>query len=462
MARLPRGRWTAQVVVVDNDPGPDGVAAATVAAQPGITVDRNTTVSLDARKAAPVSVTVPEPGARLATATVGTGQTFSNGAAVDEVDAPSGPEVKTVSGVYAAPTATHNAPGFTFYADTVWARPNGDGFAGSPYLYHALLRAAGGVPVNPVHRFTPAEFASVDNDLHSTTAGGTGRLMSWPTIRGLEGGEFGNVPVPLPGVQREYFSTLGAPHWTTQFGQSDQCGKDERLISDRPRTYRAGARTTQHWNMPVFGPGLPAYQVARFPFVVRLANTIGVQIPMFSDADPDRYGYDDRATGTVELYCDGTRVGASTDLQRARFDVPADPGTYRLVVTAKRDTVTSPTVTGEWTFPSATAASLTALPVAAVRYQVGVADDGTVPAAATRIPLVVQAQIGAATVAGVDVSYDDGATWQPTTVIRTGGGPTAVLARPGTPGAWVSLRSRVTGPGGAAGTQTVLRAYRLR
>jgi hypothetical protein len=325
-----------------------------------------------------------------------------------------------------------------------------------------MYKVDGGIPADPTHRFTAKEFATVKADIRASAPGQQGRLMSWPTLGTLEGGLWGVVPQTLPRTLTEYFSGGNGVAWTTRFTHFTKDSGEGYDLNDRPRSYVPGKTYPTRWNYPVYGPSFPDYQVARFPFVGRRLDTIHARVPMFADGDVNRWGYAGNATGSAELYRDGVKVDTSADPQRATFEVPAGDGAYRLVVNAKNSDAT---VSGEWTFRSAHAPQYPATPLAltAVRYLPTVDKDGTVAASATRIPLAVQSQVASPVRSlTLDVSYDDGKTWQPTTVSKDGSGWCATLASPGKAGAWVSVRSRVTTADGATGKQTLLRAYRLR
>jgi len=60
----------------------------------------------------------------------------------------------------------------------------------------------------------------------------------------------------------------------------------------------------------------------------------------------------------------------------------------------------------------------------------------------------------------VEVSYDDGATWQPVPVIRPGSEGLVLLRHPDGPG-FVSLRATATDSAGGATEVTIIRAFRL-
>jgi subtilisin family serine protease len=459
-ARLPKGRWTVMVPITDNDEtGPDGRPNATVIAVPDVMVDRNGSLVLDGRKGQPVDVSVPHKDARLASAEVVAGQAVGGGGLVISVDAPTGPDRDHLTGVYAVPTTARHAPDFVFDTTTTWARPNGDGFTDSPYQYHLVAPTFGGIPAKPTHAFTARELATVRSDLGATVPGSKVRLVAWPTIGGLEGGLFGVVPLTAPRPLTRYFSTAGDVRWTSDFYEGDF------RLSDRPRAYQAGHASADRWNQPVYGPGFPDWQVARFPFVGRAQNQLRAALPLLSDGSADRYGSGPVRSGGADLYRDGVKIGTSPDPMSSRFEVPTAAGSYRLVATATRDAAFSSTVTGEWTFTSARPDGdrYVALPLSAVRYLPALDGAGRAPAGPYRIPLAVQSQVRTSVKSlTVDVSYDDGRTWQAATVRRDRDGWSAAVTHPATPGGWVSLRSRITDATGSTGTQTVIHAYQLR
>jgi long-subunit fatty acid transport protein len=81
------------------------------------------------------------------------------------------------------------------------------------------------------------------------------------------------------------------------------------------------------------------------------------------------------------------------------------------------------------------------------------------------IPVTVASQSGAGpdTVKqlAVQVSYDDGKTWQPTKAQRVGSGWTVTVAHPAS-GGFVSLRATATDSAGNTVDQTIVHAYGLR
>jgi hypothetical protein len=145
--------------------------------------------------------------------------------------------------------------------------------------------------------------------------------------------------------------------------------------------------------------------------------------------------------------------------------VAAGPATYQVTADLTRaDPVTLSTgVRAEWTFRSDTTAAVTPLPVSTIRFTPELDLTGSAPAGWFELPIEVQRQPGSAAAAvrslGVQVSYDDGATWTAVPVVRHGQTAVARLRHPST--GFVSLRGSAVDQGGATVTETLIRAYRL-
>jgi hypothetical protein len=124
-------------------------------------------------------------------------------------------------------------------------------------------------------------------------------------------------------------------------------------------------------------------------------------------------------------------------------------------------------ISAEWTFASAHVDGETPahLPLLAVRFAPNLDDHNAAPAGKRfTIPIYLQRNgsdtVGKVGRPAVDVSYDDGRTWQPAKVARAGDCWQATVDHPA--GAqFVSLRSKITDADGHTASQTVIRAYAL-
>ena len=174
-------------------------------------------------------------------------------------------------------------------------------------------------------------------------------------------------------------------------------------------------------------------------------------------------------TGTTTLSRDRAALGTSPVPGIGAFPIPDSPGTYTLEATASRVVPwsvigTSADVT--WTFADPGAAAPAApLPLLVVRASGDVDPQGTAGAGGPfRLDLLVQRQPGAppsrVTALGVQVSYDDGATWTTVPVDRDGSSGHALLRNPAGAG-FASLRLTARDAAGDSVTQTVIRAYQF-
>ncbi|MEV4357971.1 hypothetical protein [Nonomuraea sp. NPDC049625] len=194
---------------------------------------------------------------------------------------------------------------------------------------------------------------------------------------------------------------------------------------------------------------------------------------MFADGQPGRTGSDAAATGTATLAKDGKALAtadlADCDVHQSRTcelraDLPAGSGAYTLTASMRRQATLSTEVKSVWTFPSATTAAQQPLPLMAVRYSPEGLDDfnRAKPGSTTRMPMWVERNPGTTKVRvnsiRLEVSADDGATWRPVPVTRTGSGWIATLTNPPAAG-FVSIRAAVTDTAGDGVTQTITRAY---
>ena len=149
--------------------------------------------------------------------------------------------------------------------------------------------------------------------------------------------------------------------------------------------------------------------------------------------------------------------------------VPPAEGAYKVTVEANRGapSTLSTKVSATWTFRSATVRGEVpvGLPVSAVRFEPALNETNSAPAGVTfAIPVRIDRQptssAGTARTLGVEVSYDDGITWQRALVIRGGQFGVAIVRHPAGVG-FVSLRASAADSAGNTLEQTVIRAYRV-
>ncbi|AWB94020.1 peptidase S8 [Aeromicrobium chenweiae] len=226
-------------------------------------------------------------------------------------------------------------------------------------------------------------------------------------------------------------------------------------MTDRPRTYRSGT-STERWYGPVVRPAaVPAVPSTRSGDVMR------IQVPEFMDAD-GHYTVGEATSSRARLFRDDKLLAEGAGTQQT-FDVSREPSSYRLALDVTRDdpewkrgTRTST----EWSFHSArpTGAAAEPLPLLQVDYSVPTDSHGRASWLLHTLKLGVTDQAGAVAKGAklvVQVSSDDGRTWQKLLVLPTRNGFTAVVPIGTKP---VSLRVTAT-QGTSKVVQEIIRAY---
>ncbi|WP_235965720.1 S8 family serine peptidase [Micromonospora rubida] len=457
--RLPRGRYLVYTWIY----GPDGEWTHLVWPRLELTGDQ--TVNLDARLGRPLQVTVPDPtaGSILAEliAAIPTGDnlgvaTLSFGDSFDGMySAQLGP-VDPLDGVWAK-------------IGSQWAKGGVDGRLNSPYGYRLAWYERGRLPTGFTRNVRPDDLATVRHSYANSAPGLRGRFSAIAAADDLPSGGFLiDIGFALPTTRTEYY--LAGNGLTWQNGFSEQSEDNKHLLTSLwgVSRYRAGCAYQESWNRGVLGPAFFGLDDPdREPKeVARIGDTIHTYLSLYSDA-ADRFGLGQEADYTTSLHRDGVLVGTANGWESS-FNVPAAEAGYRLRFEAQRAAPASlaTRTTVEWTFRSgANGSGNTMLPVSVVRFAPRLDEVNAAPAGATvRFPVTVLRQPGSAAGAvralNVDVSYDDGQTWQRAELKRSGNGGTLTLRHPASAG-YVSLRARATDSAGNTVDQTIMRAYRL-
>ncbi|MDG4806084.1 S8 family serine peptidase [Micromonospora sp. WMMD1120] len=461
--RLPKGRYGLTSLV--SEPGPeDEQRGMSLLAQPDLTVERDTRVVVDARRAEPVRMTVPDRKATPALIDVSGNFTAADG---------SGYGIGIWAETFTGLTSGHlgrrvSADRFVATVSSQWIEPETDH---SPYLYALAEAVPGRMPTGFVRDYARRDLATV---VHRFRDDGYPGLESerivYPVPEYNVGGSALILPTGVPGQRVEYYNTRNV-RWESElyFGTRDDEGWfiPQAVLLSTPTAYRAGRTVQEVWNQAPFGPSFPA---PRWPHqsVTRVGDVISVDLPMFTDAAGHPGGSLNDSERT-ELWRDGKLVGESEYAGYGDFTVPAGAADYRLVASAKRSlTDLSTEVESSWTFRSRHVAGDTPvrLPLMAVRFAPPLRVDGSAPAGRSFVvPVQVQRQPGApgsrVTRLTVDVSYDGGKTWQAAQVRDGRHGWTATVRHPAGPG-HASLRATARDAAGNTVTERIIQAYRLR
>ncbi|MGW4059332.1 S8 family serine peptidase [Amycolatopsis sp. NPDC004747] len=351
------------------------------------------------------------------------------------------------------------------------------GVAVSPYLYDVVQTERGRIPEKPVHRVTAANTATVTTHYRQTGSGGEAKeqRFAWQPWQDFAVNEY-QRRVTTPSTRQEYVSS-GDTLWQHRVRHGliwDEMSPLTGGMTAAPRTYTGEENVTEDWFAPVVRPAIPRGVPGLDS--TREGDKLRIRIPEFVDSQAGHYGFnegDDQAGPAVtsaKLFRDGNLV-SEQPYAFGTFPAGADPATYRLDLSIRRDSPEWLFGTGtqtSWTFRSARSAAPALLPLLQLDYAVDADSGNRLPAGRTaRIGLTARFQDG---MAAPDVrsmkawaSYDDGKTWRAVDVRRTGKSYEAKIDHPslGATNSYVALRVQATDSAGNAVDQTVLRAYGL-
>jgi subtilisin family serine protease len=421
--RLPARGHLAEFSIVEN--GEDFVLA-----YPALDVTKDQTIVLDARAAKPVKVTPPDPAAELLGLDVGFERRQPGG------------QRGYIATLYNRPISlAHVGPVLPADRMTAWVSTH---FTGADAFYGLAWFTRGKVPTGFVRTVGRRDVATVVVDVVDV-AGGPAERMAFPSpVGGFD-----------PDWGQEVTWGVGAPVTRAAYFNADaewsQYLRQESVDTVSPsRRYRAGREYVERFQYPVFGPGVRATHYPT-PGAFRDGDRLDVRTPLFADSagNASRSSIEE---GRTVLYQGDELIGESPAPGYGLFEVPAEAADYRLTASATRPGATLSTeVTVTWTFRSAHGTAR--LPLSTVRFTPELTD-GTAPAGPFRVPVTVEG--GKARSLTIEVSYDEGSTWQR---VKIAGG-TARLDHPAD-AASVSLRAGVTNVDGSTATQTIIRAYLL-
>ncbi|MGA5763242.1 S8 family serine peptidase [Nonomuraea bangladeshensis] len=443
--RLPKGHWNLYADLYDFDE-----QVKTTTAHLPLEVGGDRDVVLDARKGKQVRFSLDDPTAvpdQKLSLTITNGSWFYGWYALGDPNAD----------FYVLPV---RQPGLRYMASTVWHKKDA---SPSPYRYDLVDYRTGGIPDHPAYSARTSDLVKVSASYRASGTPAQGKAYVGPRLPGTDlASMLGSPSFGLPTTVTHY-RTPGFT-WDTEFGSgtSSLLGTDS-LLDRRPRG--------EVWNAAVTGPtfatqaGLRTGGRLSFPAV-----------HLFSDGVAGRTGFDTAATGTATLVRDGQVIAKSELSGCAPWDpgtctlaaeLPPDPATYTLTVSARRqspEAALSTAVDTSWTYVSARTETSQPLPIMAVRYAPSGLDDHNraKPGSLTRTPLWIERNPGAPEAAvrsvKLEMSTDDGTNWRQVPVVPAASGWTALLANPRTSG-FVSLRATATDATGARVSQTITRAY---
>jgi subtilisin family serine protease len=434
--------------------------------RPKLRLDKDTTVTVDARQAKPVDITVPDQAAVNNDAAVAIGYGLGEG----RDDASLQFLLPTFEGSrFGRLGSDEPVEGLNSLYSGGWTSKDQQG---RPVNYHLGWYREGNLDGFTAH-VRRKQLAKVDLRVGEAVEG---RRVQAQVTAHLPDGRLVNgytdMRGDLPYRSTEYILDNGVK-WSVRTWQRWGEGPDapfEGFLMRMPRTWQSGHTYQERFGVGVFGPVLngpaDAGPARGYPGVGRDGNTLRAFLPLFGDGS-GHWGLADATKVTARLEANGEEIsddyGIPPTLEPTEYTLPAEDTAYKLTVDSSRDPAVYPVSTrvrAEWTFRSAKTprGEFAALPLSTVRFSPELTLASTAKAGKRfEVPFTVEGAAAGQRPADLafQVSYDDGQTWQPA---KSVGGTHLSLKHPATAGS-VSLRAELTDRAGNTLTQTIDRAY---
>ncbi|MER8041620.1 S8 family peptidase [Streptomyces sp. NPDC094032] len=440
--RLPKGSY----YLDSHIDGPTGGTNWLV--QPVLEITGTQTVTLDARAAKPVDITVPNPAAKPTSALA----VFSY--ELGDFGQTTIAFLESFAGLRTA----HLGPATTGRLGHLWSGAWNDGTKD----YQVSM---GGRSDRFVTGYTrhlgPDDLATVRLGLGASVPGKSGAVFPTATVPDAPPMFFSLAasPVPLPAERTLYLSSLDKARWELGFQQMSRTTEswttEVGFPPEGPKTYLGGQSYDEIFNAGVLSPRLDTRYGLN-----RTGDEITGDIPFFTDGQ-GHAGRSVLASAKTTLLRDGVKVTETAlPVDRSRLTLPAADGAYRLSTSVTRDPAVATTATridASWEFRSARTAAETRLPLSTVRFGAAVGLDGTAPARQVQVvPLTVQGAAAGGNLKSLAVyaSYDSGRNWAPVPVAYG-----KALVRTPDKGQAVSLRAVVVDKQGNRSSLDVHHAY---
>jgi len=447
--RVPKGSYILNsAVYVDPE---DFSKGADWLAQPKLNVTKDTTITIDARKAKPIDITVPDATAKSAFASPefdvnSANASFSFGWFLDSYD-----NFRTA---HLGPQITDGS--VTQQWDGHWTK-------GDNEEYDATT---GGVVKQLATGFTKhwkaSELATVNVGLGGAASGKKGSVSAFGWLPFSGGASAIGITQTLPSTRKLHLSTVNGVKWEMEFEQDGGVDSDGFPVSEAyyslgaAQTFKAGQTYAKTFNKAVFGPHLNA------DFgLYRDGNSIYGMVPLFADSSAHA-GSSAFTSVATTLYRNGTKVGSNDDplFGEKAFKVPAGEASYKLTTSVKRSVkvaAASTRIDASWTFHSKKPSDLTKLPASTARFNATTDLGSKVEAGKTvKIPVVVEGSAKGSNLKSLSVyvSYDYGQTWKKVSVVNG-----KITVKNPAKGQAISFHAKITDKKNNKSTISIYNAY---
>ncbi|MEH7333892.1 S8 family serine peptidase [Neobacillus drentensis] len=275
------------------------------------------------------------------------------------------------------------------------------------------------------------------------------------------------MSLSLPAVRTEWVSAQEGTSWYHQASVLDGQWEVRQSVAQ----YKPGQQFVEDWFAPVvrprFGDG--------FWVPYRSGNSLIINVPAWADSGLGSTGAEMTYPGqqTLKLYQGSKLVKEGIGQAIYSFaNYPVENTQYRIVSDASRDEKrwhTSVRTHTEWTFWSKQQEEFkTDLPLLSLDYQVDTDMNGDAIAGhSSKIGLSAiqisgapgNGKIGGAS---LEVSFDEGKSWENVGLVAEGKGWAATIKHPNKPGSFVSLRASAWDDAGNSIKQEIIKAYGLK
>ncbi|MEW2376171.1 S8 family serine peptidase [Micromonospora sp. NPDC047812] len=423
-----------------------------------IIADSNQEVVLDARRARPLDITVPDDRAQARDAGV--------------LVLRSGDPLRTYAGVSGELDKIHTAdvgptdlPGVTTQVHAVFEGPARRDQA--PDVYQLGWRIRGSFINGFVKHVSRRDLSTVEAQYAQNATGVAVDRTNGSPDPELPGGGIvltSVLPaVPTPGRRTEYYGGDGPWQADVQEKTVDGGLLILNLAQQDSVTYRPGGRYVERWGGAALNTTLiPVY--ADSPAVSREDNTVRATFSGYTDG-AGHVGLPYAMHNHQLTLHQGDTLLKEFDYLYGSWEVAPEPTSYRMryAFDLPDPYRLSRRLETEWTFTTS-ADKAGALPLTSIGFQPALALDNSVRAGSSlTVPLTFaqQATAGRVTSAKVSVSFDDGRTWTAARTAEKHGKYTATVRNPKA-SVFASLRATAVDSDGNTVTTTVYRAYQVR
>nr|WP_257041989.1 S8 family peptidase [Streptomyces sp. TLI_55] len=418
--------------------------------QPKLSLTKNLSVTIDARKTKAADITVPDASATPLSAMI---NYFYEPASL-----PVGVNMDSFANIRIAALGADVSGGLTQTWYGQWAKgPNAE--------YNVATQAkVKHLTGDKSRHYKASEFATVKATMGGSASNKTGGINPWAELP--DDGAFGAfVEQKLPSTRTLLVSTGDQVKWGldfTQFGEAkDEQGNpigEAGYTLGTSQAFKAGLTYKKTFNTAVFGPHLSKYDG-----VFREGNYLYGSMSLFADG-AQHAGGSELTSVKTELYRNGTKIGSNQDpLYGEPFMVPAGNAEYKLTSSAKRSVklaAASTRIDVSFTFHSKKPANeddVVTLPASTVRFNAKTGADSRVKAGETvKIPVTVEGAAKGSNLKSLSVyvSYDYGQTWKKVTV--TNG---KITVKNPDKGKAISFHAKITDKKNNKSTVSIYNAY---